>query len=386
MSRETLAFTLPPLARLRGDAPPPLPAMWWRIGADGVIATGSAADWPGWLLTPGAGEEAPRLVALAPVGDCALYGAELAALAPRQAAVAARLLVADRVAEPVELLHIVPATGVDADPVPVAVVSLAAMRGWLGWCAAAGLTPDSVVPAGLILPTPAASEHDVPPMIEARLGDEIIRRSADSIFVADPALVALLPGAVAAADADLLAAALAAEAAAPRIELLCGPFAPPRAALFDRRLLRRLALWLTLALLLSLGIAVARLVRYQADIARLDGAAAADVASVLRPAPPLDRAIAELDARLARLGGAGGQASAPLAALIAALEPNPAVALDSVSWRSGDALAVTLGATRADEINAVLIALQAAGYRVTAQPRTGADGRALGDITIRSAP
>ena len=109
----------------------------------------------------------------------------------------------------------------------------------------------------------------------------------------------------------------------------------------------------------------------------------AAVARALRPAPPLDLAVAQLDARLAALGRGSGRFSAPTAALVAALERAPGVSATSIGWRNDGTLSVQLAATRIEEVNAVLLALQADGWVATATPRTAPDGRAAGDITLR---
>ena len=45
-----------------------------------------------------------------------------------------------------------------------------------------------------------------------------------------------------------------------------------------------------------------------------------------------------------------------------------------------------LAAPRVEDINAVLIALQARGYRITAQPMAGSDGQQMANVTIRAVP
>ena len=46
----------------------------------------------------------------------------------------------------------------------------------------------------------------------------------------------------------------------------------------------------------------------------------------------------------------------------------------------------TLAAPRVEDINQVLLALQARGYRITAQPMAGSDGQQMANITIRAVP
>jgi general secretion pathway protein L len=173
---------------------------------------------------------------------------------------------------------------------------------------------------------------------------------------------------------------------APLLDMRTGPFAPVRSSLWDGAAFRRAALLVAGILLVSVGIGVARLARLQLDIARINNATATAATAALGRDVSADAAASELDARLAATGVVRGSATATLAALMTAMEPHQAVAIDAASWDRAGTLTVTLGAARAEEINPVLLALQSAGYRITAQPRTGSDGRALGDITIRSEP
>ncbi len=106
---------------------------------------------------------------------------------------------------------------------------------------------------------------------------------------------------------------------------------------------------------------------------------------LLSPVPPVADIPPALSARLAALGGDGAQLSAPAAALLAAVEPQAQVSVDRIGWGSDGLLSATLGAPRNEDINPVLIALQARGWRITAQARAGTDGRALADITMRDA-
>src|SRR3546814_11510487 len=62
------------------------------------------------------------------------------------------------------------------------------------------------------------------------------------------------------------------------------------------------------------------------------------------------------------------------------------VTLKSLSHRTDGTLTTTLAAPRADDLNQVLLALQARGYRVTAQPMAGPDGQQMANITVRAVP
>ena len=64
----------------------------------------------------------------------------------------------------------------------------------------------------------------------------------------------------------------------------------------------------------------------------------------------------------------------------------PGVSLKTLAHRVDGTLTTTLAAPRVDDINKVLLALQARGYRITAQPMAGADGQQMANVTIRAVP
>jgi general secretion pathway protein L len=316
------------------------------------------------------------LALLLPVTDCSVAWLEIDAATPRQAAAVART---QALANAIETdVHVVadPVTG----PIPVATVSHQVMRHWLGWAAANGYRLDAVIPAAAALPEPAPGTVSV-----LTLAGEQIARTGSRAFALEPGLADVLTGGVPLVETDA-DAALAALAARPQLNLLTGPYAPPRASWFSGERLRAAAALVALILLVSLAMGVTRLIRVHADIARIDAAVSAQASEALNRDVSADAAMGELDARLAATGASRGSASATLAALMQAMEGQAAVGLDAASWDRAGTLTVTLGAPRAEDINPVLLALQNAGYRITAQPRQGSDGRALGDITIRSEP
>lgn len=337
---------------------PPL----WRADAPVQFWPDLAADRPLWLVLP--------------ASDCPVRWVTLTAATPRQAAAAARAEAAAAAIDPD--VHVVaePADG----PIPVATVAPAVMRHWLAWAAANGYAPAAVIPAAIALPEPGPGGA-----ASVALSGEHVVRQEDRAFAAEPDLVALLPDAPLPTVIDPEAALLSLSRA-PLCNLLTGPYAPPRARWFTRERLQAAAAMTCLILLLSLAIGVARLARVHADIARIDGDAAAAASAALGREVSITDAVAELDARLAATGRTQGSATATLAALLSAMEPQPGTSLDAATWTRAGTWAVTIGAARNEDINPVLTAVQARGYRITAQPRQGGDGRVLADVTIRSEP
>jgi general secretion pathway protein L len=62
----------------------------------------------------------------------------------------------------------------------------------------------------------------------------------------------------------------------------------------------------------------------------------------------------------------------------------PGVSLTTLSRDPDGMIRATLAAAKAEEINTVLLALQAAGFTITANPSQDAGERVLADITVRS--
>lgn len=379
-ARDHFLVALPPRAALADLRLP-----WWRIEGEAIVARGVAPAEP-LPLAPQASEPA-RIVALAPAAEVMLHRAAFAGLTDRQAEAAGRLLAGEQSLSPLDSLHVVTGHEAEAGMRDIAVVSTTMMSAWLRWCGDQGIDPDAITPAALMITPDSGSGADPKLLLRGTVGDEVILRGADVTLVEDELLVAPLRAAghsIADADSTTVAAAMARAVGAPPLDLRTGAFARRSGPRIDRVVLRRAAMLVGAIVIVSLLIALAQLAHLWADTARLDARAQADAASVLSPAPALDAAAQQLDARLATLGGGPARVTAPLAAVVSAIEPVPTISLDTLAWHGDGTLSVTLGGPRAEDINTVLLALQARGYTVTAQPRSGSDGRVLADITVRS--
>lgn len=359
---------------------------WWHVLDGQVIASGNTLD----DLHAATGDSTNGqtiLVALAPVADVTLQGANFPGLTARQADAAARLLAAEKSITPAVDLHMATSqtTSFSANSHLIAITSNSLMSRWRDWLASYGLVADHVVPAALLLPSPPVDQPGS--FVRATLGDQPILRSDDTAFVADPALVSQLvedSARIIDTPADTIERAMQDLSEAIPLDLLCGKWAKAPPALIDALTLRRAVLLFGLILLASIAIPLAMLGRLKWDTAALDRRATAQAANVLNEPPPPAQAIPKLDERLANLGGGTARFSATYAALVAAMEPAPTVALTNLAWSRDGTLSATLAAPRTEDINTVLLALQAAGYTITATPRSGTDGRTMGDITIRS--
>lgn len=385
MSR-TLVLWLPPVAALSGeDAPQPA----WLYVDDGVIVDSGQDD--GWVDTwekprarTGHDDAADRLIALAPATDVPLRWHHFPDAPPAQAAAAARIdALKDSLGDPAAL-HIVAGQPAEAgQAVPVAVTTHAAMTAWAEWLAARDLSPVAIIPAAVTVPPP---EPDA--LWTADLGGEQVVRTADRAFASDPDLDALIAGdrTIAPLDADRMREALLLSLAVPPLDLLSGGWKPKRSWSVDPVMLRLAKRLFVALIVVSLLIPIVHVIRLVADTNRADAAAVATAKKAGVTASDATAAEAELDRRLAAAGGGPLAFSAPASGLYDAMRDAPGVSLKTLSHRTDGTLTTTLAAPRVDDINKVLLALQARGYRITAQPMAGTDGQQMANITIRAVP
>lgn len=130
-------------------------------------------------FAPGAGST----VLVVPGSEVVACLTELPARDPAQALAAARLLLADRAAEPVEDLHIAIGPLQPGQPRLLAWVKPEVLREWLGRATALGVDPDRVVPDYLALPQP-----DTAGVVVAEYHGQWLVRAAGMAFSAEPAV------------------------------------------------------------------------------------------------------------------------------------------------------------------------------------------------------
>ncbi|MBB5705952.1 type II secretion system protein GspL [Sphingopyxis panaciterrulae] len=383
MARSFLLW-LPPLSALDGsDAPADV--AWLRVEDGAIVDSGQDDGWvDAWERSDDAVESDDRLIALAPAADVPLRWHHFPDAAPAQAAAAARIeALRDSLGDPASL-HVVAGTPASAgQAVPVAVTSHAAMTAWTVWLAARELEVAAILPAAATVPPP---EPDA--LWSAEVGGEQIIRTADRAYVSDPALDPLIAAGrdIAPLDPDVMREALLLSLAAPPLDLLSGAWRPKRRWALDPALLRLGKRLLAALVLVSLAIPLVHALRLASDTRRADEAVVATAKKAGVTAPDAAAAEAELDRRLAAAGGGPLAFSVPASALFGAMRDTPGVTLKSLSHRTDGTLTTTLAAPRVDDLNQVLLALQARGYRVTAQPMAGTDGQQMANITVRAVP
>ncbi|HMN53277.1 MAG TPA: type II secretion system protein GspL [Sphingopyxis sp.] len=381
MSR-ALILWLPPMAAL-ADETAARPA-WLRVDDGVIVDSGQDDGWVDAWERPRDDAADDRLIALAPAADVPLRWLAYPDAAPAQAAAAARLdALKDSLGE-ASALHVVAGLPAEAgQAVPVAVTTHAAMTAWTSWLAAQGLSLDAILPAAATVPPPEADT-----LWAAEVGGETIVRTADRAFLSDPELDPLIAGdrTIAPLDAARMREALLLSLAAPPLDLLSGAWKPKRSWAVDPTLLRLAKRLLIALVVVSLMVPVVHAIRLMSDSSRADKATveAAKKAGIV--APDAEATEAEIDRRLAAAGGGPLAFSVPASALYDAMRDTPGVTLKSLAHRTDGTLTTTLAAPRVDDINAVLLALQAHGYRITAQPMAGTDGQQMANVTIRAVP
>lgn len=378
----TLLLWLPSLAALSGEDEP-RPA-WLRVDDGIIVDSGQDDGWVDAWEKPQNDTSDDQLIALAPAADIPLRWYHYPDAAPAQAAAAARLdALRDSLGE-APALHVVAGLPAEAgQAVPVAVTTHGAMTAWTDWLKARDLSAAAIIPSAATVPPP---EPDM--LWTAEVGGEAIVRTADRAFLSDPELDPLIAGerTIAPLPAEPMREALLLSLVTPPLDLLSGAWKPKRSWSVDPALVK-LAKWLLIALVVvSVLIPVVYAARLMSDTSRADEAAVATAKKAGVAASDAATAEAELDRRLATAGGGPLAFSVPASALYDALRDTPGVSLKMLSHRTDGTLTTTLAAPRVDDINKVLLALQARGYRITAQPMAGTDGQQMANVTIRAVP
>lgn len=351
-------------------------AHWWRLSDGELAEQGSDDRWREWATRTS--NLALPLVALAPVATVRLDHRTPEGQTDRQQlAVARAQSIAASMAEG-PTVHGV--AGWIEGRLTVAVVANATMLEWLDWLTAQGTDPEAIVPSGLLLPLSDRWRSAV-------VGSERML-GRDGVVAADePALRDALVGdeAVTPLSEQEISARLVALAANRPLNLRTGRFARRHLFVLDWRRLRELAALAMLIPLIGLVMAVVMIFRLEASSDRLDAQSAQVAATVLGREVAPEAAASALDLRIGETPGASGSPFPTIAAVYRELQQVPGSSAGAMGWRPDGTLTVSLAATRAEDINRILAALQRSGYRVTATSGTGANGQAAADVTIRSA-
>lgn len=335
---------------------------WHRLDGTREIAAGDG--WP----QP---DPATPLVLAVPGEAVALHWIDLPALAPAQAAAAARIALADQMGEADP--HIAVALG--AGLRPVAVTARTAMASWLAQIARAGWKANAIVPDVLLLPVPVAGwavAYDGPTG-----GNRVLARSAAAAFAGETDIAAAIIG-----PAPTIAARLALPDLLP-INLLCGEYAPVARWRPAPGQVRRLALLASAIAGLWIAGDVANLLRARS------AADTADTQTRALARPYLDGETEDAELALAGLKaaaqarGAAGGVAALAGPVVQALARRPGSGLAALAYTPGGGLVAGV-AGGAGEAQALADALAQDGLAaMIGTTRAGTDG-SISDVTVRA--
>ena len=356
--------------------------LWMRVVDGGVAQRGTGANWLAACgLTALPADAVVMLVP--PAAMVTLHWAEYPELAPRQGRAAARLAALAGGIVPADQLFA--AADENDDPARAHVVAVAArsdMQHWLLWAQHHGLDPDIIVPAPLLLPEP--EEGFARGSLDGAVDGEVMLRGRDVALGGDLAAVLVADALVEHVPVGVLGARAVEALERPPLDMRQGDFAKRVRRVADKAVLRRIMLWSGLILLVSLLISLTGMVRQHAAARGLDAESLALARQVVPGAGDLTQAEAEIERQLAARGAGAYAFTAPVAGLLGALQEAPGVSMTALSRDPDGMIRATLAAAKVEEINAVLLALQSAGFTITATPSQDPGGRALADITVRS--
>lgn len=350
---------------------------WLRVVDGRIVQRGAGLDWragAGLVALP-PGEAAMLIV---PAGDVALHWIQCPGMTVRQGAAAAPLLAVEGSIGPAEALHAATAPAPDPEqPHVVAVVARRAMEDWLRWCAAANVEDAAIVPAALLLPPPAQG------FIAGKIAGGAVLRGTDCALDGQAPHASLVVGE---APVHLLTdgeveAGLVGALGAPPLDLRQGLYAPRRQGGIDARWLGRVAVLVGASALCALLVSLVTIARLHGEAATLD----ARTIAIARPLVPQASDAADADARLSALlaarGGAGGF-TGTVAGIATAMRGQAGVHLISLSQLADGSVRMQVAGPNGDALNAALLALQNAGWRIAANGVRQQGAETVADITV----
>ncbi len=351
------------LVLMLGDAP-----RWLRVANDAIVSRGDGAT----LVEP-----EDRVVAVVSANDVTIHHANLPDLAEAQALAAARLMIAEQSAAPAGSLHVAVGTADGAGDRPVVTIDRGRMAALLADMAVAGIDPDVMVAAPMLLARPETG------FVLGNFGNETILRGHDSAFVDDPVLTPLLTGdLVTALDRQALERGLIEGVTNPEVDMRQGIFTKRRAWGLDWVRLRRIG-WLAVALaLVTLLFAIIQLVRLNMAADRIEANNIVIARGALPPGTNINNPLIQVQEQLNNLRGPGG-GMLPLAAGVAsASNATPNVELTSMIFDGGGTLRITARATSAADLTTFETRLAGAGLTSAAGPALVDQGRQIRDYTV----
>ncbi|MEP2103699.1 MAG: hypothetical protein ABJP02_16330 [Parasphingorhabdus sp.] len=354
---------------------------WWLVADGALEAKGCDTDplVAAGLKLPSAESEPVIHIALMPSAlGVVRWHEPLDDLTEQQALAAARLAAEENSLGP-ENLHIAVVAD-ESGQAATASVGKDIIANGLLQLQTLGIDPDVIVPAGWLI----SPQDDA--VIEADFGFETVLRTERIIAPDEPSLRAHLvgDGRVVVLPESSIDQALIGAADNSSLNLRSGIFAKK----VDRYMTapqKRILAWLAAAaVVISLLIPVIQLAKYHWAAADADAAALAAAEPVIGAVESVEEADRLLNERLVRENRGNIAFSVPASALFSAVQQTQGVSIERISYRKDGTVFAGLTAVRNEDMNPALIALQNAGFVITATPRTDATGSSKADITVRA--
>lgn len=354
---------------------------WWHVVDGAVQAWGCDPDplMASQVYGPDAAQLDVSVIALMPSHLTSIMAHEAISGANESQVLAAAIMAAKGQSLESENLHVV-ATMESAGGVVTASVGRDILSAGLVRLQALNLDPDAIVPSGWLLPVTSDGA------VSADFGFDQIVRTGNVIGTDDPALRQFLfaDQAITPIADDAFDVMLASVSEKTDLNFRCGSFAKKTQRAMDALQKRRLG-WMAAALvILSLAIPLIQLAQYHRAGDAADEAALASAATVVGEQENPDSAERALDQRLIAENRGNIMFPVPASALYSALQQTPNVSITRMAYGENGIVSATLSAVRNEDINPALLAMQEAGFLITATPRTDATGSAQADITVRA--
>ena len=354
---------------------------WWHV-ADGAVRAWGCDPDPLTAAQIYGPDEPPadiRMVALVPSHLTSIMGHEpIEGATPSQALAAAALAAKARSLES-DQVHIVSAMD-GADGMVTAAIARDVLGTGLVHLQARNIDPDAITPSGWLLPVAGDDA------VSADFGFDRVLRAGNLIATDDPALRDILfaDRMILPVTGDDFDAMMTGAAQKTDLNFRSGPFAKKTQRIIEPLQKRRLGWMLVALVLVTFAIPLVQLAKYHHAASKADEAALASAATVVGEQDDPEGAERALDQRLIDENRGNIMFPVPASALYSALQQVPNVSVTRMAYGENGIVAATLSAVRNEDINPALIAIQEAGFIITAVPRTDATGSAQADITVRA--
>ena len=373
MSQSVLLIAFP---ATDGEALP-----WWHVADGSVQAWGCDPDpvMASQAYGPDQAKGDVKVIALVPSHLTTVIGHEPISDVTRGQALTAAILAAKAQSLEGDKVHIVATIDSAGEPV-TASVGRDILSSGLVHLKALDIDPDAIIPAGWLLPV---TEDGA---VSADFGFDHVVRAENIIATDDPVLRDILfaDRTVRPIAGDAFNTMMAGAWDKSDLNFRAGPFAKKTQRAMDAGQKRRLG-WMVAALvILSLAIPLVQLAQYHWAAGKADDAALASAVPVVGETEDPDSAERALDKRLIAENRGNIMFPVPASALYSALQQVPNVSISRMAYGENGIVSATLSAVRNEDINPALLAMQEAGFIITATPRTDATGSAQADITVRA--